>query len=84
MDIEDGVDFGRIRLLDADNADAEIAVLETTADGENPAGWKSYSKKIPAAALGKNVRIEFNLQADDFDPQALAGRYLDNVVVTIP
>ena len=42
------------------------------------------SKKIPAAALGKNGRTEFNLQTDDFDPLPLAGWYLDNVVVSVP
>jgi hypothetical protein len=84
VDIEARFDFGQIRLLDADAAEAEIAVLDMTIDGEDPADWESYSKKLPASALGKNVRFEFRLNTDDFDPDPFAGWYLDNVVVTVP
>ena len=84
VDIEARFDSGQIRLLDADAAEAEIAVLDMTIDGEDPADWDSYSKKLPTPALGKNVRFEFRLNTDEFDPDPFAGWYLDNVIVTVP
>jgi hypothetical protein len=81
VDIEETFDFGQIRLLDADAANAELAILQTAIDGNNPTGWQSFSKSLPGAALGKNVVIEFRFDSDDFVNQA--GWYIDDVVVTV-
>jgi len=82
VDIEESFDFGQIRLLDSDAANAELAILEMTIDGNAPTDWKPFSKALPAAALGKNVVIEFRFDSDDFLNQA--GWYIDDVNVTVP
>ena len=84
VDIEAGFDFGQIRLLDTDAANAELAILEMTIDGDNPADWKPFSKVLPAAALGKNIVIEFRFVADDVAPFPQVGWYIDDVIVTEP
>jgi hypothetical protein len=82
VDIEETFDFGQIRLLDADAANAELAILVMTIDGNNPTGWKPFRRALPAAALGKNVVIEFRFECDDFQNQA--GWYIDDIQVTVP
>ena len=84
VDIEEGFDFGEVRLLDAEAALAELAVLEMTIDGNNPTGWEPFSKALPAAALGKNVVLEFRFDSDDISEPTQAGWYIDDVVVTTP
>ena len=84
VDIEEGFDFGEVRLLDADAALAELTVLEMTIDGNNPTGWEPFSKALPAAALGKNVVLEFRFDSDDISEPTQAGWYIDDVVVTTP
>jgi hypothetical protein len=84
VDIEEGFDFGEVRLLDADAALAELAVLEMTIDGNNPTGWEPFSKALPAAALGKNVVLEFRFDSDDISEPTQAGWYIDDVEVTVP
>ena len=79
-DIEREFDFGSVRVLDASD-DAELAVLENLVDGAS-VGWEEVSKTLPAAALGKTIKLEFRLQSDDF--RNLAGWYLDDVEVTVP
>ena len=84
VDIEEGFDSGQIRLLDADAANAELAILEAVIDGNNPAGWEAFSKSLPAAALGKNVVIEFRFRSDEISDPTQAGWYIDDVTVTTP
>lgn len=84
VDIEENFDFGQIRLLDSDNADTELAILEVAIDGDLPAGWEPFTKSLPAAALGKNVKIEFLFSADGFSGAPQAGWYVDDVEVTVP
>ncbi|NIP94059.1 MAG: hypothetical protein GWO24_11630, partial [Akkermansiaceae bacterium] len=79
-DIEQGFDFGSIRVLDAaDNS--ELAVIDDVID-DVTADWEQVTKSMPDEALGKTVRIEFRFQADDI--QTFAGWYLDDVEVTVP
>lgn len=79
-DIEQGFDFGSIRVLDAaDNS--ELAVIDDVIDGVT-ADWEQVTKSMPDEVLGKTVRIEFRFQADDI--QTFAGWYLDDVEVTVP
>ncbi len=84
VDIEESFDFGQIRLLDADAALAELAILEMTIEGNNPAGWESFSKALPVAALGKNVVLEFRFSSDNISEPTQDGWYIDDVVVTVP
>ncbi len=79
-DIEEGFDFGTIRVLDAAD-DSELAVIETDID-DITADWERVSKSIPAEALGRTVRIEFRFHSDDL--QNFAGWYLDDFQVTVP
>jgi hypothetical protein len=80
VDIEEGFDFGRLSILDA-NDQSELAVLEPTIDGLT-GDWNSVSKRLPAAALGTTIVIEFRLSSDDISN--FAGWYIDDVIVTIP
>ena len=84
VDIEEGFDSGQIRLLDADAALAELAILQMTIDGNNPTGWEPFSKALPAAALGQNVVIEFRFNSDDFSDRTQGGWYIDDFEVTVP
>ncbi|MBK1826577.1 LamG-like jellyroll fold domain-containing protein [Haloferula rosea] len=79
---EGGPDFGSVRILDADNADAEIV------DGDFPItqiegfelGWNQLSFPLPAAALGKNIKIQFQFVSNG--SSQFAGFYIDDVTVT--
>ena len=81
-DIEALFDFGRVRILDADNGDAELAVLESAIDGF--ADWEIFSMALPPAALGKNVTFEFSYVADEINDVLFPGWYIDDVEVTAP
>lgn len=76
-DIEMTFDLASIRLLDAAD-DSEIAILEDVIDG-TITEWQEESFDLPAEAIGKSVKIEFRLVADDFNPNPQAGIYIDDV-----
>ena len=80
LDIEIQFDKGIIRVLDAAD-DSELAVLTSVVDGA-ALDWAMISKKLPAAALGKNVKIEFRFQSDELEN--FPGWYLDDIDVTVP
>jgi len=84
VDIEEGFDSGQVRLLDADDANAELAILASAIEGNSPAGWTDFNKTLPAAAVGKNVVIEFRFLSDDFSDPTQAGWYIDDVDLTVP
>jgi hypothetical protein len=83
IDTDGSGDVGSVRLLDADNEDAEIT------DGDFPLtpiegiedGWTPRSFPFPAAALDKNVKIRFQFLSDA-DTDVWSGFYVDDVVVT--
>ncbi len=79
-DIEESFDAGTVRVLDADN-DSELAVLEATVEGSSNV-WEKVTKALPAAALGKSIKLEFRLTSDDVANQA--GWYIDDFTVTVP
>ena len=79
-DIEIMFDFGRIAVLDAAD-DSELAVIEDKVEGVT-GDWEQATFAFPSEALGKNVKVEFRLQSDDFGN--FAGWYLDDVNVTVP
>ena len=80
-DIEPQFDFGTVTVLDAD--DSELAVIETGIDGF--ADWTKFARALPAAAIGKSVKIEFRFEADDLPVISdFAGWYLDDILVTVP
>jgi hypothetical protein len=78
-------DPGAVRLLDADNGDTEIV------DGEFPVtglegieeGWRDRAYPLPAAALGKNVKVQFEFTSND-DFQTFFGMAVDDVTVETP
>jgi len=80
-DIEADFDGGRVAVLDAGDNDSEVAVLQALVDGEITQ-WEKVTRSLPAAALGKVIRIEFRLTSDDV--QNHAGWYIDDVLVTVP
>ncbi|NIP98795.1 MAG: hypothetical protein GWO24_37485, partial [Akkermansiaceae bacterium] len=80
-DIEEGFDFGSLRVLDADNGDAELVVLLDAESGVT-LDWEEEKISLPEVALGRNVKIEFRLQSDDV--QNFAGWYIDDVEMTVP
>ncbi len=75
-------DVGSVRLLDADNGDAEII------DGSFPvtsiegiaSGWTTRFVSIPDVALNKNVKIRFQFDSND-DFGVYTGFYVDDVEV---
>ena len=86
VNIEEGFDFGTVSVLDATD-DSPIAEIATGIDEQGPTDWEQFTKTIPAAALGKEIKIEFCLFTDDFDDPGLgpfAGWYIDDVLVTVP
>ncbi len=86
VNIEEGFDFGTVSVLDAAN-DSLIAEIASPIDEQDPTDWEQFTKVIPAAALGKEIKIEFCLFTDDFDDPGLgpfAGWYIDDVLVTVP
>lgn len=79
-DIETMFDSGRLVVLDAAD-DSEIAEIDDTIEGVSN-GWEEVSRSIPAAALGKTIKIEWRFFSDDFSN--FAGWYLDDISVTVP
>jgi bacillopeptidase F len=79
-DIEEGFDFGTVAVLDAAD-DSELAVVRATVDGFS-LDWEGISVKLPSAALGHTIRLEFRFQSDDISN--FAGWYVDDVGVTVP
>ena len=76
-------DWGTVSVLDASD-DSEIAVIEADIT-DFTADWEKVTSPIPAAALGKTIKLEFRLQSDDFDQDGpFAGFYIDDVNVTVP
>ena len=70
----------RVSILDAAD-DSELTVLiSTLADFIDD--WEQMSFPIPAAALGRPIRLEFRLQSDDI--AVLPGWYIDDVQITVP
>ncbi len=80
FEIETGFDLGTVSVLDADD-DSVLAVLVPVVD-DSSAGWEEVSMPLPAAALGKNVVIEFRLDTDDVTNEA--GWYIDDFNLTVP
>jgi len=84
----DGVgDFGAVRVLDADNADAPIVGLALTGIGGLGGTWSENSLVLPALNVGgKNIKIEFNFVSDAGNSQGLnvfGGFYVDDVSVNL-
>ena len=78
-----GIGIGLVwMLIDADNADAELAVLETDINGQ--VAWEVFSETLPVAALGKNVKFEFSYISGFFNLGPYPGWYIDDVEVTVP
>ena len=80
FEIESDFDLGTVSLLDASD-NSVLAVLVPLLDGSS-AGWEEVSMSLPAAALGKAVRIEFRLDSDDVNNEA--GWYIDDFDLTVP
>jgi len=80
LDIETQFDRGSVRVFDAAD-DSELAVVTAVVEGSVP-GWSMITKKLPAAALGKTVVIEFRFQSDEIENYA--GWYIDDFEVTVP
>lgn len=80
VDTEGDPDFGRVAVLDADNGDAELAVIETSISGI--LDWTKLTRAMPAEALGKNIKLEFRFQSDTV--LSFGGWYIDDVEVITP
>ena len=84
IDTDEDGDLGTIRILDADNSDALIEEMNPPGAIEGiTAGWSAESFALPAAALGKNIKIEFRF-VSNANGQEWAGFYIDDVLVTTP
>lgn len=79
-DIEATFDSGSIKVFDASD-DSELGTIAADIWGESN-GWEQFTKKLPAAAAGKEVYLEFRFMSDF--TQNEGGWYIDDVQVTIP
>ncbi|MFP6877527.1 MAG: hypothetical protein VCA37_11910, partial [Roseibacillus sp.] len=80
-DTDLGGDVGTINVLDADNSDTLLVQLVTGIEGVFT-GWASESFPLPAAAFGKNIKLEFVFTSNG--AEVWSGWYIDDVIVTIP
>ncbi|MDG2125054.1 MAG: choice-of-anchor J domain-containing protein, partial [Verrucomicrobiales bacterium] len=84
MDDFDFGDVGSVRILDAAGLPGtvtELGVVKANIQGLNPTGWVQFSAKIPSAALGKTVAVEFRFVSDNIAAVAASGWYIDDVTV---
>ena len=76
------LDYGSIRILDA-NDDSVLAVTENRTIDGSTSGWEEYSMALPpeafTAAAG-TIKVEWQFEADDID--SFAGNHIDVVTVT--
>ncbi|MFP6882363.1 MAG: LamG-like jellyroll fold domain-containing protein [Roseibacillus sp.] len=80
-DTDLGGDVGTINVLDADNSDTLLVQLVTGIEGIFT-DWASESFPLPAAAFGKNIKLEFVFTSNG--AEVWSGWYIDDVIVTIP
>ncbi len=80
-DIEAAFDAGQLAVLDAAD-DSVLAVLQADIDGDNGWDWAQVTRRLPAAVLDRDIKIEFRFQSDDI--QNFAGWYIDDVELTVP
>ncbi len=81
IDIEAVFDFGSVSILDATD-NSLIADIETGIDGLSTE-WENSRHPLPAAAMGRMIKIQFRLESDNFvDPAEYFGFYVDDVQVT--
>jgi hypothetical protein len=72
-----------LRALDAENGNAELAVLIPLQEGFM-LDWMEKSMALPAEAIGKNIVLEWRLQTDAQHFLPLPGWYIDDVEVIVP
>ncbi len=78
IDIEEEFDFGHIYVLDA-ASEERIGVVVEDLTGLSDA-WQEARYNIPTAVLGREIKVEFRLESDDFvDGVEFAGFYVDDV-----
>ncbi len=75
-------DFGTINLLDADDGDAQLAVLADGIEGLGTDGWTPQSFALPVSAWEKNVKLQFVFTSDG-DTETWAGWYVDDLEVVL-
>ena len=86
MDIEPAeggtlFDYGEINVIDASGTPLATAIFQA---GGTTSGWRRQSVGLPTAALGQEVRLEFRLFSDEFQPGGAlqAGWYIDDIKLT--
>lgn len=82
VDSEEGFDFRRINIKDADDPDGE-PIAQLVEDSGANLTWANRSLSLPENVIGERVIIEFEFISDDFQPtgQEQAGWYIDDVQV---
>ena len=75
-------DWGTVSVLDAVD-DSVLAVVQTNISHLST-DWEKFTRKIPEAALGKSIKLEFRFESDEVDFFPAAGWYIDDVEVTVP
>ncbi|MBK1833739.1 hypothetical protein [Roseibacillus ishigakijimensis] len=79
----DGSDSASINFLDADAGNAVLGTFAVLDSDTAISPWENREIPIPAAAIGKNVIIEWKLTTAGFASEYI-GWYIDNVSVTAP
>lgn len=85
IDEFEDMDRGTVRVLAAGGLPAtvtELAVVQGNINGVTQSGWAAFSAKLPSAALGGRIVLEFEFVSDDFAGFDEAGWYLDDLAVS--
>jgi hypothetical protein len=81
-DLEPGYDYGYVNILDSGGGVLAPQVYTVNGFGNDNA-WAERTVVIPSNAVDRQIIIEFQLQADAFDPVG-RGWMIDDVVVAEP
>lgn len=72
-------DFGEVNILGADNSRLVESVYKA---GGTTAAWRRIEVALPEEVMGQQIRLEFRMVGDDFQPDGpQSGWFIDDVVV---
>lgn len=78
----DANDFGSVRILDASD-DSELAVIDDFTIKKTGNDWESTQFTIPGPFMNRDIKVEFEFDAN-LDANLGAGWYIDDVEVVTP
>lgn len=86
MDIEPAeggtfFDYGEINIVDGSGTTLATAIFQS---GGTTSDWRRQTVSLPTEALGQEIRLDFRLFSDDFQPanELQQGWYIDDITLT--